>query len=78
MAQIDINTIENLEKSRNTLHDKVYATYTSFEMDGKHYLQIDTYGKSDREIPGKISQSFQFDESTARYFVELLQREFDL
>lgn len=78
MAQIDINTIEKLEKSRNTLLDKVFATYTSFEMNGKHYLQIDTYGKSDREIPGKISQSFQFDESSARYFIELLHREFDL
>ncbi len=78
MAQIDINTIENLEKSRNTLHDKVYATYTSFEMDGKHYLQIDTYGKSDREIPGKISQSFQFDKGSAKYLIDLLKSEFEI
>lgn len=58
MAQIDINTIEKLEKSRNTLHDKVFATYTSFEMNGKHYLQIDTYGKIDRKFQEKSVKVF--------------------
>ena len=60
------------------MHYKVYATYTSFEMNGKHYLQIDAYSKTDRQTPRKISQNFQFDESTAHYFIEILQREFDL
>ena len=78
MAQIDINKIEKLTKDRNTIHDKVYTTYSSFDSYGTHYVQIDTYGRSDRELPGKISQSIQFDKETAAYIVDLLKREFDL
>jgi len=78
MAQIDINKIEKLTKDRNTIHDKVYTTYSSFDSYGAHYVQIDTYGRSDRELPGKISQSIQFDKETAAYIVNLLKREFDL
>lgn len=78
MAQIDINKIEKLTKDRNTIHDKVYTTYSSFDSYGTHYVQIDTYGRSDRELPGKISQSIQFDKETAAYMVNLLKREFDL
>lgn len=77
MAQIDINKIEKLNKERNTIHEKVYATYSSFDSYGKHYVQIDTYGRSDREIPGKISQSIQLDEESAKYIFDLLKSEFD-
>lgn len=77
MAQIDINNIEKLSKDRNTIHDKVYTTYSSFDSCGKHYVQIDTYGRSDREIPGKISQSIQLDEESAKYIFDLLKSEFD-
>lgn len=78
MAQIDIRTIERLNKERNTIHEKVYATYSTFDSYGEHYVQLDTYGRSDREQPGKISQSIQFDRETASYFVNLLKGEFDL
>lgn len=78
MAQIDINRIEKLNKERNTIHDKAYTTYSSFDNYGRHYVQIDTYGRSDREQPRKISQSIQLDKETASYLVDLLKREFDL
>lgn len=78
MAQIDIKTIEKLSKERNMIHEKVYATYSTFDNYGEHYVQIDTYGRSDREQPGKISQSIQFDKETASYLVDLLKSEFDL
>lgn len=54
------------------------ATYSMFEKTGQKYFQIDTYGKSDREIPGKISQSFQLDKESAKFLVEKLKKEFDL
>ena len=72
MAQISINSIERIEKTRNTLHEKVHSTYTVFEKDGRKYVQLDTYGKDDRDNPEKISQSLQFDEESARFFVKLL------
>ena len=78
MAQISMESIERIEKSRNTLHEKVSSTYTVFEKDGQKYFQLDTYGRDDRENPEKISQSIQLDEETARYLVRLLIQEFDL
>ena len=78
MAQISLNSIERIEKTRNTLHEKVHTTYTVFEKDGRKYVQFDTYGKDDRDNPEKISQSLQFDEETARYVIRLLIKEFDL
>ena len=76
MAQLDIEKIERLYKDRNTIHEKVYTTYSTFNSYGKHYVQIDTYGRSDREQPGKISQSIQLDEKSARYLFELLKVEY--
>ncbi|MBF9032289.1 methionyl-tRNA formyltransferase [Rhodobacterales bacterium HKCCE3408] len=61
---------------RPNLHREVEATYAVFEKDGKKLLQIDTYGRPEREIPGKVSQSLQFDDVCARELLEILNREF--
>jgi len=60
------------------VHTKVAATYSVFDEDGNIYVQIDTYGKDDRAIPEKISQSLQFDRESAKFLVKLLVNEFDL
>ena len=78
MAQISLESIKKIEKYRNTVHEKVHTTYTTFEMDGEKYVQIDTDGRIDRENPEKISQSFQFDRATAEFLVKLLSEEFGL
>ena len=38
MAQIDVKTFERLRKERNTVHEKVYATYSTFDSCGAHYV----------------------------------------
>lgn len=76
MAQISLENIKKVEKNRNTVHEKVHTTYTVFEMDGKKYVQFDTYGRIDRENPEKISQSIQLDKETASFIVRLLGNEF--
>lgn len=78
MAQISLAGLKKIEKYRNSVHEKVHTTYTIFEMDGKKYVQLDTYGSIDREHPEKISQSIQFDRETAAFLVDLLTQEFDL
>lgn len=78
MARIDLDSIQRIEKEKNSIHAKVKATYTVFHYAEEKYVQIDTYGKSDREMPEKISQSFQLDEESARFLVKLLIKEFDL
>ena len=77
MAQLDIAKIKRLDKDRNTIHEKVYTTYSVFDADGEHYIQIDTYGRSDRAQPGTISQSIQLDKVSAKYLFELLKKEYN-
>jgi len=78
MARINMDTLSKCEKERNSVHSKVSATYTIFTENGEKYLQIDTYGKSERKMPEKISQSIQFDKESAKFFAILLSEEFDL
>lgn len=78
MAQISLGSIKRIEKNRNTIHEKVHTTYTVFEADGEKYVQIDTYGRIDRENPEKISQSVQLDKSAAQFLVDILTKEFSL
>jgi hypothetical protein len=72
MAQINANKFVRIEKQRNNIHEIVSSTYTVFEGNDKKHLQIDTYGKQDREMPEKVSQSFEVDEETARFLINLL------
>lgn len=72
MAKIVKERLKRIEKERNSVHQVVQATYTVFEKDGERYFQIDTYGKDDREMPEKISQSFQVDKEMALELINLL------
>lgn len=58
MAQISLDSIKRIEKHRNTIHEKVHTTYTTFELDGEKYVQIDTYGRIGRENPEKSVNLF--------------------
>lgn len=78
MARIDTKNFRLLSKNKNNVHDTVKATYTIFEMKGNKYFQIDTYGKSDRKIPEKISQSIQLDEESAKKLIDLLYETFQI
>ena len=51
-----------LEIERLQLHHEVEAKAKLFDDHGRYVLQISTYGRPDREIPGKVSQSIQLDE----------------
>lgn len=62
--------------NRGRVHDEVACTYATFEIDGRRYLQLDTYGSSTRVVPGKVSQSIQFDQNGARLLKRLLDRTF--
>ena len=77
MAQIDIRKIEKLKKDRKNVHEKVYTTYSTYDFNGQHYVQIDMYGRSDREMPGKISQTIQLDEAAAKFLIVLLKKEYN-
>ena len=77
MVQINLRSIEKIEKQRNTVHEEVSTTYTVFEYDCEKYIQFDTYGKNGRKNPEKISQSIQLNCESAKFIVGLISKEFD-
>lgn len=77
MALITKDNIVKAGKERNTVHQKVRATYTSFVCNGEKYFQIDTYGSPGREMKDKISQSIQLDEESAKALIKILSESFD-
>lgn len=65
------------ELERNSIHEGIDAKYTIFQRDGRSFLQIDTHGRSTREVPGKKSQTIQLDKNSGRELFEILKRAFN-
>jgi hypothetical protein len=71
-----IRTFVPTQKEANRVHDTVECGWTRFELDGEMYLQLDTYGSNQRQIPGKVSQSIQFDAESASALLRVLRQTF--
>ncbi|MEO1492003.1 MAG: methionyl-tRNA formyltransferase [Pseudomonadota bacterium] len=71
-----VNSLVRKDLSRPTLHKGIEASYSFFEHDGRRLLQIDSFGTTEREMPGKKSQTLQFDDETASQLFAILKREF--
>ena len=65
-------------RERYTVHDEIEAEFYSFERDGRRLFQIDMYGRAQREIPGKLSQTVQLDKDAAAQLIAILQKELNL
>jgi len=74
MATVRDFTVENLSIVRP--QDDVEAVVRLIECAGEKLVQIDTYGRPGREMPGKLSQSLRLDASAFRKLVELGNRHF--
>ena len=73
-----IRRFRPLELERKQLHEEVEARWAAYDIDGAGFVQINTYGRPDREMPGKVSQTIQLDGTAARELVSILQRAFKL
>jgi hypothetical protein len=71
-----IRNFTKKQRDRVSLHDEIEATYSTFERDGHVILQIDTYGRDTRQVPGKQSQTLQIDRAGAKALYDILKREF--
>lgn len=76
MARIEETRLKKLNKEKYFIHETVQATYSVFDKEGERFFQIDTYGKDNREMPEKISQSIQIDKNMALKLIKLLQEAF--
>ncbi len=68
-----IKKLDKVIKERTSVHKQTDCTYTVFTENGKKYLQLDTYGSKDRQIPGKTSQSIQFGPESIAQLKEILR-----
>ena len=71
-----VRRLEHKQMERNSLHDEVDATYSVVAWDDRKLLQIGTYGRADREIPGKKSQTIQIDRGAGEQLFRILRDEF--
>lgn len=71
-----IREFSRKDRGRLSVHDEIEASYASFECDGRFILQIDTYGRNTRQVPGKQSQTIQLDRQGAEALYAILKREF--
>jgi hypothetical protein len=71
-----IGGFTQVQKETNRVHEGVECGWTRFERDGEIYLQLDTYGSSERQIPGKVSQSIQLDTTAATQLVRVIRQTF--
>lgn len=71
-----ISRFEAANPRKIRLHSRIEATYLADEYDGRKLVQIDTRGSKEREIPGKLSQTFQLDEVSARQLFNVLKHHF--
>jgi hypothetical protein len=71
-----IGEFSETQKERNQVHGVVECGYSIFEVEGARYLQLDTFGSTEREIPGKTSQSIQLNERSAAQLKTLIEKAF--
>ena len=71
-----IARFEQIGADRQAVHGPVECGWRYFKVDGRQILQLDTYGSSEREFQGKVSQSIQLDEKAATELLEIIERSF--
>ena len=71
--------IQNFEQrpiEPKKVHDGVVCGYAAVDVDGRRIVQLETYGSAARAIPGKVSQTIQLDEESARELIRILRGAF--
>jgi len=71
-----IKKLERIDLERDSRHTEVECTYAIVEVEGKKFLQIDTYGSSTRKMPGKKSQSLRFCQEAIKQLESIIDSEF--
>ena len=71
-----ISRFEERPLDPRRIHGEVLCGYGIATVEGRRIIQLETYGSSQRTMPGKVSQSIQLDEVAARDLKRLLERAF--
>jgi hypothetical protein len=71
-----IREFTRIHKESHRVHDPVECGWTLFEINGTTLVQLETYGSSERQVVGKVSQSIQLDEAGAADLLRILRQAF--
>lgn len=72
-----VTSLMRLKQTTFRVHPtSVDCHFGVFDQGGRRYLQLNTYGSADRQDKGTVSQTLQFDESTARELRRVLADNF--
>jgi hypothetical protein len=69
-----ITKFAQITKDRVSHHSDVECGYTFMTYDGEPALLLETYGSSDRAMPGKTSQSLLVDRDCATQLIAILRK----
>ena len=62
--------------SRDTKHTECSGKLRAIESGGERFIQIDTYGSADREMPGKVSQSLRLTQDAVNQIIKMAAKHF--
>ncbi len=69
-----IRRFDELELKTNARHSETYGGWSVQGQDGEKFLQINTMGSADREIPGKVSQTLRLSRDAVEQLAELAKK----
>lgn len=69
-----IRNFEKIELKTNARHTETQGGWSVQGQDGEKFLQINTVGSSDREIPGKVSQTLRLSKEAIEQLSELAKK----
>jgi hypothetical protein len=62
--------------ARDTKHTECTGKLRAVESGGEKFIQLDTYGSADREMPGKVSQSLRLSENAVQQIIQMAAKHF--
>ena len=68
-----IRKFEELDLKMNARHSETHGGWSIQGQDGEMFLQINTFGSNDREMPEKVSQSLRLSKEAVQQLAELAE-----
>jgi hypothetical protein len=69
-----VKSFESITKDRISHHSDVECGYAFVSYEGEPAILLETYGSSDRAMPGKTSQSLLIDRESAGRLMAILRK----
>ncbi|MBL0966513.1 hypothetical protein [Blastomonas sp. UPD001] len=69
-----VRRFEQIDLKANARHTETQGGWSIQGQDGEKFIQINTVGSADRDIPGKVSQTLRLSKEAIEQLAELAKR----